>query len=88
MCSWFSQQPSSAAFEPDHGNLFHVDIEKELAATHRQLVRHKDAVLKALMTSDNEAGLKTASRLVEVFDELEETRIRLEKSKEQPVAHE
>jgi len=72
-------------FEPDHGNLFHVDIEKELAAAHRQLVRHKDTVLKNLMTSDNEAGLKTASRLVEVLDELEETRARLEKSKEQPV---
>jgi len=72
-------------FEPDHGNLFHVDIEKELAAAHRQLVRHKEAVLKVLMTSENEAGLKTASRLIEVFDGLEETRVRLANSQDQPV---
>ena len=72
-------------FEPDHGNLFRVDIEKELAAAHRQLVRHKEAVLKVLMTSENEAGLKTASRLIEVFDGLEETRVRLANSQDQPV---
>jgi hypothetical protein len=71
----------SNTFEPDHGNLFHVDVEKELASAHRQLIRHKEAVLKVLASCED--GSKTATRLLRVLDELEETRIRLEKSKDE-----
>jgi len=63
-------------FDVDLGKLFPVDIEKELAAIHRHIVRKKDAVLDMLRKLDD--GKELANDLICVLADLEEIRNRLE----------
>lgn len=62
----------------EYGQLFVVDVEKELASMHRLLSKLKPKILEELQKEDTEESLATASKLIAVLDELEKVKQRIE----------